>query len=103
MNQINQWKTAVKIEESIGKKLQEIANLKKELRGLPICPCCPNNTKGEFCLIDFARNGQSEENLRESARKLGINEENFLAAVRYEYTLTQEEFESIIAFINKTL
>lgn len=102
MNQIDQWKLAIKTEELISEKLKEIASLKKFLKDLPFCPCCPNN-KGSICLIDFARNGQSEESLRESARKLGIAEENFLAAVKYEYTLTQEEFESIIIFINKNI
>lgn len=102
MNQIEQWKTAIKTEELIAEKRKEIANLQNLLKDLPFCPCCPNN-KGSICIIDFARNGQSEESLRESAQKLGINEENFLAAVRYEYTLTQEEFESIISFINKNI
>lgn len=101
MNQVALYKQVLEIKEQIAAKQGEILNLQSKLKGLPYCPCCPNNTKGEICLIDFLR--RKDANVESAAESFGINKDNLIAAANCEYTLTEEEFGLIISFLNKQL
>lgn len=99
MNQVAQYKQALEIEDQIAKKQGEILNLRSKLKELPMCPCCPGNIKGEFCVIDFLR--RKDADIDHAAKAFGISKDHLVAAVNCEYTLTEEEFGGIISFLNK--
>lgn len=99
MNQVEKYKQSLKIWEQIEEKHRQISDLESQLKGLPYCPCCPGNTRGEYCLIDFLRRKDADVN--RAAELFGVNKDHLVAAINYEYTLTEEEFGGIIDFLNK--
>lgn len=99
MNQVDLYKQTLEIEDQITKKQGEILNLRSKLKDLPYCPCCPSNTKGEVCMIDFLR--RKDADIDHAAKAFGISKDHLVAAVNCEYTLTEEEFGGIIDFLNK--
>ena len=98
--QIDSWKEAVIIEEKISSLKGEILLLKKKLKTLPMCPCCENSVGAEFCLIQPFRQNSDEFN-RNCAKKFGIDEKDFIDAIYFKATLSNENLNKIIDYINK--
>lgn len=95
MNRIDQWNLRRSLEEDIRQMELFLGNLKTDAASLPSCPCCPTNG---LCLVDAFR-GSGQQHVKRICYRAGIPEKNLLAAINYEYTLTDYEFMAISSIV----